>query len=77
MVHENFPKIKIEFIYASSWRKECGIKTGAGVKRETLKKNDIDFVKKTYNLDVNDDIADAICIGYAYNHINQEGFNWA
>jgi hypothetical protein len=26
------------------------------------------FVKENYNLDVNDDIADAICIGYANSH---------
>lgn len=76
MVHDYFPKIKLDFIYASSWRKECGIKTGAGIKRETLKKKDIEFVKNNFNIDVNDDVADAICIGYAYNNINPQGLSW-
>lgn len=76
MVYDNFPQIKLEFIYASSWRKECGIKTGAGIKRETLKKKDIEFVQNKFNITVNDDIADAICIGYAYNQINNVGFFW-
>ena len=31
-----------------------------------VKQADIKFVKDKYNLDVNDDIADAIGIGYAY-----------
>ena len=59
---------KLEFFVSSEWRKKCGIKTGRGIKRESLKKADIDFVKEHYNVGVNDDIADAICIGYAYTN---------
>lgn len=60
--------IKPSFYYASEWRKRCGIKTGAGIKRESLKPKDMNFVKKMYDLTVGDDEADAICIGYAYTH---------
>ena len=61
-------KIEYKFYTASEWRSKCGIKTGAGVKRGSLKPKDIAFVKKYYNKEVNDDIADAICIGYAHTH---------
>ena len=43
----------------------CGIKTGAGVRRESLKAKDIAFVKSQFGIIVNDDIADAICIGFS------------
>lgn len=65
-MHDNYPKIKIEYLYPSEWRSRCGLHTGRGIKREELKKADIAFVKKVYNINVNDDIADAIGIGYAY-----------
>lgn len=57
-----------KFYTASEWRSKCGIGTGPGIKRGTLKPQDIAFVKKYYNINVNDDIADAICIGHAYTH---------
>ena len=55
-----------EYVVASHWRKMCGIRTGAGVRRESLKAKDIEFVKNQFGLSVNDDIADAICIGFAF-----------
>lgn len=58
----------IKFFVASEWRKKCGIKTGRGIERNTLKQKDIQFVKDQYGLDVNDDVADAICIGYAHTN---------
>ena len=68
---------EIEFVGASTWRKNCGIKQG-GATRDLLKQRDVQFVKDTYQITVNDDIADAICIGHA--KINQkpepEPFNW-
>ena len=77
MVHENFPRVKIEYVYPSSWRAACGIKNGRGIKRDELKQADIEFVKKNYGVSVNDDIADAICIGHAeINQLNNE-MNWA
>lgn len=53
------------------------LKRGRGITRETLKQKDIEFVKNKFNKIVNDDEADAICIGYAYtlpsaNEINFE-----
>lgn len=67
VLHEIDKNIKMEYLYPSEWRKLCGIKTGAGVRRETVKESDIKFVFKTFGISVNDDIADAIGIGYAYN----------
>ena len=78
LIHDNFPKVKIEYIYPSSWRATLGIKNGRGIKRTTLKQADIAFVKDKYNIDVNDDEADAICIGLAqYTKAENKDFNWA
>lgn len=52
-------------IVASEQRKKCGIRTGPGIRRESLKPKDIAFVKNQFGITVNDDIADAICIGFA------------
>lgn len=61
----NKNKIPYELVVASHWRRLCGIKTGSGVRRESLKPKDIAFVKNQFGISVNDDIADAICIGFA------------
>lgn len=61
---------KVEFYVSSHWRKKCGIRTGRGITRDMVKAADIKFVKDKYGLEVNDDIADAICIGYAYTQPN-------
>lgn len=55
----------ITFFTASQWRKKCGIRTGRGVRRSSLKPQDVAFVKTQFNIEVNDDIADAVCIGFA------------
>jgi len=57
--------IKHTFLGASEWRSKCGIHTGRGIKREILKAKDIQFVQQQFGIKVNDDIADAICIGCA------------
>lgn len=76
MVHDNFKNIPIEYIVPSSWRAKCGIKNGRGVRRDSVKQYDINFVKETYGIEVNDDIADAIGIGHSeVNKINNE-LNW-
>lgn len=73
---------KMEFFTASEWRKRCGIQTGRGITRDKVKAADIKFVKDNYNLDVNDDVADAICIGYAYTNgksttiVTEDGFEF-
>lgn len=76
MVHDNFSKISIEYVAANSWRSSCGIKVGRGIRREILKAEDIKFVKNFYNIEVNDDIADAIGIGHAYVNQLKNEINW-
>lgn len=76
LMHEIQPKATIEYVYPSEWRSKCGIKTGRGIRRDSVKESDIQFVKETYHIDVNDDIADAIGIGHAYvNQLSNE-INW-
>ncbi len=67
-LHRLSPNVKYTLFTASHWRSLCGIKTGRGIKRDTLKLADMAFVKNKFELDVNDDIADAICLGWAYLH---------
>lgn len=69
-------KQTVEFYVSSEWRKLCGFRTGRGITRDVLKKASMDFVKNKYNLEVNDDIADAICIGWAYTNQNSTGFQF-
>lgn len=78
MVHDNFPKVESIYVYPSEWRKSCKIKTGRGVVRETVKQHDIRFVEETFGIKVNDDIADAIGIGYAHLHPDgkEEMISW-
>ena len=66
MLYDYNKKIELELIYPSSWRAAIGIKTGRGVKRASLKEQDIEWVKANYGMSVNDDEADAICIFDAY-----------
>lgn len=69
MCHDKYPQVKVDLVYPGSWRSVCGIKTGRGVVRETLKKADIDFANQTYGLNlISDDEADAVCIGHAFLH---------
>lgn len=78
MIHDNYPKVTIEYLYPSEWRKCCNIKTGRGVVRETVKQRDIRFVQEAFGITVNDDIADGIGLGYAYLHPSEqkEEFAW-
>lgn len=76
VIHGIAPQVTFEFLQASTWRKHIGIATGRGIKRETLKKKDIEYVNNKYQIgNINDDIADAICLKDAYFNIQQ--FNWA
>lgn len=70
MLHQNFKHIQLDFLYPSQWRKVCGIKQGRGIQRTAQKQNDINWVKDKFQIQVNDDIADAIGLGYAY--LNKE-----
>lgn len=66
MVHQDFRWMEVQFMYPTQWRKVCGIKQGPKIKRDLQKQNDIDWVKQNFGLTVNDDIADAVGIGFAY-----------
>lgn len=68
MIHQNFKHIQTDFLYPSSWRKVCNIKQGRGVQRKQQKQLDMQWVKDNFNIEVNDDIADAIGLGYGYIH---------
>ena len=69
--------LKINQLFvASNWRKTVGIKTGRGVYRDVLKKASMKLVKEHYNIDVSDDISDAIGVGIAYLKQQDEEFNW-
>lgn len=52
-------------IRPTSWRSAIGMKQGRNIKREQLKEQSVKYVLDTYGLKVNDDEADAICIGDA------------
>jgi hypothetical protein len=69
--------LEVELVGASTWRKWCGIKQG-GANRETLKFRDVEFVRENYGIGVNDDLADAICIGHGklYHEPEPQAFNW-
>lgn len=77
LIHDKYAAADLCFIYPSSWRSDCGIKTGRGVKRKVLKERDIQFVKEKFGILVNDDEADAIGIGYseACKHSNETNFS--
>ena len=68
--------IEFQFIGASTWRAALKIKQGRGVKRNTLKSQDIQYVQNKYNIKVNDDQADAICIFDAYWQKFDNEINW-
>lgn len=57
--------LKHTFFLPNEWRAKCKIHTGRGIKRETLKIKDIQFVQNQFGIKVNDDVADAIGIGFA------------
>ena len=77
LIHDNYSSIEIEYIYPSSWRAALGIKNGRGIKRTSLKEQDIQYVQDKYNINVNDDEADAICIGLSqYKEKDNNELNW-
>lgn len=57
--------LKYTFFLPNEWRAKCGIHTGRGIKRDTLKAKDVKFVQDQFGIKVNDDVADAISIGFA------------
>ncbi len=74
--YECWKKCEIQFINASEWRAAVKIKQGRSIKRDQVKKYDIQYVKEKYHIDVNDDEADAICIFDSYWIKNDNEINW-
>lgn len=68
--------IQFEFIEAVKWRAALKMKQGRGIKRPSLKLQDIQYVKDKYNIIVNDDEADAICLFDAYWQKFDNEINW-
>ena len=68
--------LKMTLCSSSHWRKYCGIKTGKGIKREQLKKEDIAAAYVILGRQpANDDEADAVLIGQSYV-LQHNSFNW-
>lgn len=65
LIYIKYKSVKIDFIYPNSWRSKVGIRTGRGITREQLKAADKQFALNTFNISVNDDIADAIGLGWS------------
>lgn len=65
--------IPFNLIYPSEWRRVVGLHTGKA-KRNELKKMSVDYVAKQHGANVNDDVADAVCIAEAGYVINNELF---
>lgn len=65
---------KICLYMSSHWRSLCGIRVGRGIKRENLKQASQRLVQMIYNVQVNDDISDAICLGIAYIKQHRSAF---
>lgn len=61
MIHE----CEFYTIRPTVWRKAVGMAQGKGVKREQLKEQAKQYVLERYDIAVNDDQAEAICIGDA------------
>ena len=57
--------IKTEIVRPTEWRKVLGFSQGPKVKRQELKEQSIGYVKSTYHVDLQEDQAEAVCIGDA------------
>lgn len=57
--------IRTEIVRPSEWRKVLKFRQGAGVKRQELKQQSLDYVKLKYKMDLPEDEAEAVGIGDA------------
>lgn len=77
LFYEKIPKSTVKYFIPGEWRKKVGIHTGRGVTRDKLKKISITLVKNIYNIDCNDDVAEAILLGQAFiNNSNEMDITW-
>lgn len=56
---------KFHTIMPSSWRSIIGLDGGRSTKRNEFKKRSMEYVKNTYDIDAQEDAAEAICIATA------------
>ena len=61
--------IRAEILGPSQWRSKLKFKQGAGVKRDDLKQQAMDYVLKEFGLEVNVDQSEAVCIAVAADKI--------
>ena len=66
LCHQNL--VQYDIIHSATWRSVLPKSNSKGkkLKREELKKLSMELVKERYDVDVVDDIADAICMGLYY-----------
>lgn len=78
LIYIKYKKIKVDFVFPNSWRSKVGIRTGRGINRDQLKKADCKFALDTFGIQVNDDIADALGIGWSQINPREEtqDYNW-
>lgn len=67
-------QIPVTIYLPTQWRKVLGFKQGR-VTRENLKQQAIDLIRETYNLSVETDEADALCIALAHLKILEDNKN--
>lgn len=58
--------IAVKIVEPSHWRSVLEFQQGRGVKREDLKWQALDYVRKTFGLQLPEDMAEAVCIGAAH-----------
>ena len=61
--------VNVHILLPSQWRKALGYSQGAKVKRQELKQQSIDYVKKHFWLDLSEDECEAIAEGVAAHKI--------
>lgn len=61
--------VKIHILSPSQWRKQLCYFQGPKVKRQELKQQSIDYVKKNFGFNLSEDECEAICIGAAAHKI--------
>ena len=62
-------KIPVHILEPSKWRSTLGFKLGSQVKRDELKAQATEYIKKNYGLDLEIDICESICINEAAHKI--------
>ena len=61
--------IPLHILAPTKWRSALNYKQGRSVKREELKQQSLDFVKKNFGLELKEDAAEAVCINEAAHRI--------